>query len=103
MRGGSQRKTAALLDLKAGDELILKKDDREYRTKIAVITENYAGHYVYMTPKVYEDVFGEEPDYEDIVFLVRDEYKDQTEEIGQKIMESPAVLSISYTASTMEM
>ena len=96
-------KTAALLDLKAGDELILKKDDREYRTKIAVITENYAGHYVYMTPKVYEDVFGEEPDYEDIVFLVRDEYKDQTEEIGQKIMESPAVLSISYTASTMEM
>lgn len=96
-------KTAALLDLKAGDELILKKDDREYRTKIAVITENYAGHYVYMTPKVYEDVFGEEPNYEDIVFLVRDEYKDQTEEIGQKIMESPAVLSISYTASTMEM
>ena len=96
-------KTAALLDLKAGDELILKKDDREYRTKIAVITENYAGHYVYMTPKVYEEVFGEEPDYEDIVFSVKDEYKDQTEEIGQKIMESPAVLSISYTASTMEM
>ena len=96
-------KTAALLDLKAGDELTLKKDDREYRTKIAVITENYAGHYVYMTPKVYEEVFGEEPDYEDIVFSVKDEYKDQTEEIGQKIMESPAVLSISYTASTMEM
>ena len=67
------------------------------------IAENYYYHYVYMTPKVYEDVFGEEPDYEDIVFLVRDEYKDQTEEIGQKIMESPAVLSISYTASTMEM
>ena len=96
-------KTAALLDLKAGDELTLKKDDREYWTKIAVITENYAGHYVYMTPKVYEEVFGEEPDYEDIVFSVKDEYKDQTEEIGQKIMESPAVLSISYTASTMEM
>ena len=96
-------KTAALLDLKAGDELTLKKDDREYRTKIAVITENYAGHYVYMTPKVYEEVFGEEPDYEDLVFSVKDEYKDQTEEIGQKIMESPAVLSISYTASTMEM
>ena len=96
-------KTASLLGLKAGDELILKKDDREYRTKIAVITENYAGHYVYMTPKVYEEVFGEEPDYEDIVFSVKDEYKDQTEEIGQKIMESPAVLSISYTASTMEM
>ena len=50
-----------------------------------------------------EETFGEDPDYADIVFAVRDEYKDQTESIGQKIMESPAVLSISYTASTMDM
>ena len=96
-------KTAGLLDLKVGDELTVKKDDREYQVKIAVITENYAGHYVYMTPNVYKETFGEDPDYADIVFAVRDEYKDQTESIGQKIMESSAVLSISYTASTMDM
>ena len=96
-------KTASLLDLKVGDELTVKKDDRKYQVKIAVITENYAGHYVYMTPNVYKETFGEDPDYADIVFAVRDEYKDQTESIGQKIMESPAVLSISYTASTMDM
>ena len=96
-------KTATLLDLKAGDELILKKDDKEYKVKISVITENYAGHYVYMSPQVYEENFGEKPDYSDIVFTVKDKYKDQLEEIGQKIMESPAVLSISYTSSTVEM
>ena len=96
-------KTASLLDLKVGDELTVKKDDRKYQVKIAAITENYAGHYVYMTPNVYKETFGEDPDYADIVFAVRDEYKDQTESIGQKIMESPAVLSISYTASTMDM
>ena len=96
-------KTADLLDLKVGDELTVKKDDREYQVKITVITENYAGHYVYMTPNLYKETFGEDPDYADIVFAVRDEYKDQIEEIGQKIMESPAVLSISYTASTMDM
>ena len=96
-------KTADLLDLKVGDELTVKKDDRKYQVKIAAITENYAGHYVYMTPNVYKETFGEDPDYADIVFAVRDEYKDQTESIGQKIMESPAVLSISYTASTMDM
>ena len=96
-------KTASLLDLKVGDTITLKKNDREYKAKIAVITENYAGHYVYMTPKVYEETFGEKPDYADIVFSVKDEYKDQTEEIGLKIMEHPAALSISYTASTMDM
>ena len=56
-----------------------------------------------MTPKVYEETFGETPDYADIVFSVKEEYKDQTEEIGQSIMDYPAALSISYTASTMEM
>lgn len=96
-------KTATLLDLKVGDELTLKKDDKEYKVKISVITENYAGHYAYMSPQVYEETFGEKPDYSDIVFTVKDKYKDQLEEIGQKIMESPAVLSISYTSSTVDM
>lgn len=96
-------KTANLLNLKVGDELTFKKDDQEYHVKISVITENYAGHYVYMTPALYKEIFEEEPDYADIVFSVKDEYIDETEQIGQKIMDSPAVLSISYTASTVEM
>ena len=96
-------KTASLLGLKTGDELTLEKDDKEYRVKISVITENYAGHYVYMTPRIYKETFGEEPVYEDIVFMVKAEYEDQVEKVGQKIMDSPAVLSISYTASTIEM
>ena len=96
-------KTASLLGLQTGDELTLEKDDKEYHVKISVITENYAGHYVYMTPQIYKETFGEEPVYEDIVFMVKDEYKDQAEKVGQKIMNSPAVLSISYTASTIEM
>ena len=96
-------KTASLLGLKIGDELTLEKDDKEYHVKISVITENYAGHYVYMTPQTYKETFGEDPVYEDIVFMVKDEYKDRVEKVGQKIMDSPAVLSISYTASTIEM
>ena len=96
-------KTASLLGLKPGDELTLEKDDKEYHVKISVITENYAGHYVYMTPQIYKETFGEEPVYEDIVFSVKEEYKDQVEKVGQKIMDSPAVLSISYTESTIEM
>ena len=42
-------KTASLLGLKIGDELTLEKDDKEYHVKISVITENYAGHYVYLS------------------------------------------------------
>lgn len=95
-------KTADLLDLKIGDEITLEKDNERYQAKVAVITENYMGHYVYMTPAVYEETFGETPDYSDIVFSLKDEYADQIESIGEDIVEYPAALSISYTTSTAD-
>ena len=36
----------------------LKKGDKEYKVRVAVITENYMSHYLYMTPRVYEQTFG---------------------------------------------
>ena len=92
-------KTAKLLNLQVGDTITLEKDYTEYQAKVAVITENYMGHYVYMTPFVYEQTFGEKPVYEDMVFSVKEEYLDQTEEIGRQILSQPAALSISYTSS----
>ena len=92
-------KTAALLGLEAGDTLTLKWENKKYETTIAVITENYMGHYVYMTPKVYEETFGREPEYADVVFTMKEEYRNEAEETGQKILEFPAALSISYTTS----
>ena len=92
-------KTARLLGLQVGDSITLEKDHEEYQARVAVITENYMGHYIYMTPAVYEQTFGEKPIYEDVIFSVRDEYLDQEETIGKEILSQPAALSISYTAS----
>lgn len=92
-------KTADLLDIDVGDEITIEKDNKEYKTKVAVITENYMGHYIYMTPKVYRETFGEEPKYQDVVFAMKEEYKDQMEKTGEEILTYPAALSISYTES----
>ncbi len=92
-------KTANLLDLKVGDTITFEKADKKYTAKVAVITENYMSHYAYMTPKVYEETFGEKPDYQDIVFTIKEESKDKMESVGTKILTYPAALSISYTSS----
>lgn len=92
-------KTASLLGLDVGDELTLKKDNQEYRVNVAVITENYMGHYVYMTPHVYEQTFGEKPDYANTVFTMKEEFKDRIDDMGNEILKYPAALSISYTSS----
>ena len=92
-------KTASLLGLKVGDMIPLKKGDKEYKVRVAVITENYMGHYLYMTPRVYEQTFGEMPEYENIVFTMQEDCKDDLEMAGTRILANPGALSISYTSS----
>ena len=92
-------KTAKLAGLSVGDTITLIKDHKPYEVKVDIITENYMGHYIYMTPKVYEEAFHEKPDFENIIFTVKDEEKENMEQVGNEILKFPAALSISYTSS----
>lgn len=92
-------KTAKLAGLSVGDMITLIQDNKPYQVKVDLITENYMGHYIYMTPKVYEEAFHKKPDFENIIFTVKDEAKENMEQVGNEILEFPAALSISYTSS----
>lgn len=93
-------KTASLIGVKAGDEIILEKDNRKYKVKITAVTENYMGHYVYMTPPCYEKTFGEKPEYSSTVYTMKEDAESDLETLGNAILKYPAALSISYTSST---
>ena len=91
-------KTAKLLNAKVGDTISIK-DENEGNKEIVIqnICENYMGHYLYMTPKYYEKVYGEKPEYNTVLFSVQDSYtRQQMEEAGEKILERDEVLSLSY-------
>ena len=93
-------KTASLIGVKAGDEITLEKDNRKYKVKITAVTENYMGHYVYMTPSCYEKTFGEKPEYSSTVYTMKEDAGSDLETLGNEILKYPAALSISYTSST---
>lgn len=53
-------KLASLMELEPGDELTIRDDQAmTYRIPIQAIAENYTGHYLYMTPGLYERIFSE--------------------------------------------
>ena len=93
-------KTASLIGVKAGDKITLEKDNRKYKVKITAITENYMGHYVYMTPSCYEKTFEEKPEYSSTVYTMKEDAESDLETLGNAILKYPAALSISYTSST---
>lgn len=91
-------KIATELGIRPGDVITLKQEDgaKEVRVPITAVCENYLAHYVYMTPALYEQVFGEQPQYNSI-FWKSPEEQSVVEEIGEELLAEDAVLNITYT------
>ncbi len=96
-------KLALLLGVKVGDEItVFDSRQNEYRIKISGIVENYASHFIYMTPEYYDEVFGSELEYNMIFTNLSDEYSGSQNEISEKVLNLDGVLGISGTSSLMK-
>lgn len=91
-------KMAKMLGVKKGDNIVIKDDIRgELSLKISEICENYVGHYLYMSPKLYEKTYGNLPEYNAVYYTMKMEDKDQLESVGEEVMQTKGALSINYT------
>lgn len=91
-------KMAKMLGVKAGDTIKIKDDVKgEIKVKIEAVCENYLEHYLYMTPGLYEKLYGKPPAYNSIYYTMKAGEKDQLEKVGESILETKGALSVSYT------
>lgn len=91
-------KLASLLKVKVGDTIELKDGDvSTVSVKVAHITENYMLHYIFMSPQIYEKLYGEKPEYNRIYTKNTEDTKEFEESVAKEILELPAVTSISFT------
>lgn len=96
-------KTAKMLEVKVGDTVSFTGDNgRTAQVPIAAICENYMQHYAYISPGLYEQLFGEIPEYNNVIFC--EDVKDEAaiEKTGQEILKEDAALSITYTGTIAE-
>ena len=92
-------KAAKLIGAKAGETIILSEEGKnEKKVKVSAICENYAGHYIYMTSELYEEIYEEEPFYNNILIKAKDGVTDsEIEKIGEEILEFEDILNVQYT------
>ena len=60
------------------------------------------GHYLYMTPAYYEEVYGSAPEYNCIFYKTADRITEEAERIGEEALAVPGALSVSYTTDLKE-
>ncbi len=92
-------KIAKEFHLKAGDAITLTQEEGDdVEVPIAAVCENYLSHYLYMTPALYEKVYGETPEFNSI-FFESGEPQEGIEEIGGEMLSHDAVLNVTYTGT----
>lgn len=84
-------KLAKLLDVKAGDTISF--EDTDETVKIAAVTENYSQNYVYFTPEVYENIFGE---YDNNIFYLNISDGTDNDTVSKEILTNEQVMSVNF-------
>ena len=94
-------KAASLLGAKAGDVILLSEEGKnQKKVEITAVCENYAGHYIYMTSELYEELYEEEPFYNCVLLKADDDTTTaEIEKISEKILEFEDILNVQYTAN----
>lgn len=96
-------KLAKLLEVRKGDTVFLKDGDTSsVEVTISDITENYFMHYVYMGPELYESLYGEEPEYQEILMDNTSEDAAFEESFQAEYMQEKAVAAVSFLSGTSE-
>lgn len=96
-------KAAKALGIEKGDKLSVESQDGEF-TEITItnICENYMEHYLYLSPELYEEIYGKPVEENNIYFKMKDLDEEKLGTIGENILEKRAALNVSYTYNMEE-
>jgi len=93
---GLSDKVAELLNVKIGDNIIIKNSDNiEVEVKISSIIENYVQHYVFMTKETYESLYNEKYEYNVILTKNINLTEENEENLTKEIMKKAEVASVT--------
>lgn len=96
-------KLADQTDTQPGDYITLTVNNQDYSVPVTAIVENYTFHYVYMSPTMYQSIFGEAPAYSYVVAtLGNDVSAAQKDSLATDLMKVTGIDAVAYTTATID-
>jgi putative ABC transport system permease protein len=91
-------KLAKVLDASVGDDITLKdSDNNSHKVRVDNIVENYAGHYIYLSPSYYKEKFNSEPIYNAQLLKLNSDREDDNK-ISSTLMNNDKVINVTLTS-----
>ena len=92
-------KLSELLGVSVGDSVVLD-GDRRVKVRVADIAENYVQHYVYLSDACYRELFGENPEQNEVLLRYAGGAGETgSDAVSAALMAMEAVTSYSYIAT----
>ena len=96
-------KLSELLDVGVGDKIGFRDgDDLTFEVEIQGITENYLSHYIYLSPDTYEEISFKSPDFNTLLFTLKDPKGLDEKAFKEELMEHEGVLGIMLTMGLID-
>lgn len=96
-------KLASLYHVEAGDSFILKDSDgKKHTVKVAAVAEMNVGHYLFMSHKVYQKIFGEIPDDNAYLVTLKNDSSSNIEKLSTKLLAMSGVSAVSQNSSLVK-
>ncbi len=97
-------KMATLLHAKVGDRVqVTTTDGHKGHAKVAAITANYMGHFMYLSAASYQQMLGEKPAYNTLLVQLRSQTSKQRNRLAHQLLNNGDALGASYTADQQKM
>ncbi|MBR3935399.1 MAG: ABC transporter permease [Oscillospiraceae bacterium] len=74
----------------------------QFTAKITAVSENYAMHFIYMTPTLYREIIGEAPQNNTAFTIMSDDAQNAQDELAHVLTEYDGVLGLSFSKKAME-
>ena len=91
------------LGVEPGESIAVETSDGgQVDLTVTQVVENYMLHYIYIAPTVYEEAFGEAPEYSMLLIRLTEEGRASQEEVGQEALKHSAAYAINYVSANKE-
>ncbi len=94
-------KLSELLQLNVGDSFLIDSDGM-HESVVAGIYENYVGHFIYLSPEAYREVFGEQPELNGAMLNLADNSRENCERVTTELLYLNGVSSATRAAETQD-
>lgn len=95
------KKLSELLDIGVGDSFIIDSDGL-HTAVVAGIYENYVGHFIYLSPGGYEEIFREAPEANGMMLNLADGSRETCERVTTKLLAFNGVSAAVRAADTQD-